>query len=775
MKKAKIVFMISVMASIFSCFFAAYGMEEKSIVSVFTPEVDCPTFQDVKEDSWYFEAVKDSCEKGILTSINEKTFAPDKNLTAAQIVTIAARMHASFEGNTIAENSGDWFSPYFAYAKSANLLPEEYSEKDGLLKKEATREVIAYIFKRALPCESFPKINERALSDLSSVSAAYQKEVSIMNQTGIIGGMEDGKFHGEKSATRAEVATMIMRMTTPVERLCYDPAYNHDMLGQEGNKKGNKISGPFFTMAYDDSGLYLSENQGEKAEIQKVSANGNKIQTIYTISGSYVSIDELQKSGKYLYFKQDKQGYGIKDISQSIIRLNTLTNAAETVFESKSVIGEYIVYGDRIYFVADEISLTNITYQLFEIKNGQTRKILEEKNTRILNLHCFQNKLFFCTTKGTYKSSFDLYQIDLNSGNKKQILGNISSGTYVANTAYYSEMGSNTIRKCSLIEPESQKIVGITRYEKWSDIERISVVKGQIYVAFRDEWGIFHVDNGVVKLYTTLQENLSFFSVYREYIFYKIGSSGEGRILVTKQDLEKSQTVTLERWVADGQKIVAKAPEPSVPKQEPITSAGKADVSVTKGSSTKKLTAEQIYQKCAPAVFYIEVYDKQGNAFASGSGFFINSTGTFITNFHVVEGSYGAKIYLTDGREFWAEKVLAVDSKKDIAILQVKGKDFSYLPFGDSAKIAGGQKIYTIGSPLGLSNTISDGLISNPQRKINKNVVRIQISAPISHGSSGGALIDEYGNVIGITSGGLTEGENLNLAIPINEVYSLMK
>ncbi len=118
----------------------------------------------------------------------------------------------------------------------------------------------------------------------------------------------------------------------------------------------------------------------------------------------------------------------------------------------------------------------------------------------------------------------------------------------------------------------------------------------------------------------------------------------------------------------------------------------------------------------------------------------------------------------------WADSLLGSSIVNDIAILKIPGTGFDYLKIGDSAKVVGGQTIYTIGCPLGLENTISAGLISNPERLFDGQTW-FQISAPISPGSSGGALINEFGEVIGITTGTFIDGQNLNLAIPIDQIY----
>jgi len=187
------------------------------------------------------------------------------------------------------------------------------------------------------------------------------------------------------------------------------------------------------------------------------------------------------------------------------------------------------------------------------------------------------------------------------------------------------------------------------------------------------------------------------------------------------------------------------------------------EVTATEG---KDLTAEEIYAKCAPMVFYIEIYDKFGNATASGSGFFIEDSGVAVTNYHVIEGGYSAYAYTTESEKLLVIGVLDYSKEEDWAVLQIQCNDNEYLKIGDCTSITGGSKVYAIGSPLGLQNTISEGIVSNPAR--NGGAVNyIQITTPISHGSSGGALINSKGEVIGITSAGFSEGQNLNLAIPM--------
>ena len=186
--------------------------------------------------------------------------------------------------------------------------------------------------------------------------------------------------------------------------------------------------------------------------------------------------------------------------------------------------------------------------------------------------------------------------------------------------------------------------------------------------------------------------------------------------------------------------------------------------------SKKELSAEEIYEKCSSAVFYIEVYNSFGEMTASGSGFFIDNNGTAVTNYHVINGCYSAKITLSNEKKTYdIMGVYDFDENEDWAIIETDVKNSNYLEIGTSSTVVGGATVFAIGSPLGLQNTISQGLISNPQRT-EENVSYIQTSAATSSGSSGGALLNKYGEVIGITSASYIDGQNLNLALPMSYI-----
>ena len=181
----------------------------------------------------------------------------------------------------------------------------------------------------------------------------------------------------------------------------------------------------------------------------------------------------------------------------------------------------------------------------------------------------------------------------------------------------------------------------------------------------------------------------------------------------------------------------------------------------------KVLSGSQIFEKYNPAVFMI--YTSDGWNDYQGSGFFVTSSGIGVSNYHVFEGTtIGYEtIKLSNGQTYKIRNVIAKSKDDDFIVFQVesRGYSFNYIPMGKkNPKV--GEKVYTIGSPLGLENTFSSGEISQLRED---NL--IQINAPIDHGSSGGALINEYGEVFGITTAGIeTSGANLNFAVDIDVV-----
>ena len=199
--------------------------------------------------------------------------------------------------------------------------------------------------------------------------------------------------------------------------------------------------------------------------------------------------------------------------------------------------------------------------------------------------------------------------------------------------------------------------------------------------------------------------------------------------------------------------------------QAPIKQPVVTEVSTPK-IINETLTASEVFEKFNSAVCMI--FTSNGISGFQGSGFFVNSNGLAVSNYHVFKGTGVGweSIKLSNGKECKVREVVAKDEDNDFILFYVDITDeCNYIPISNRTKKVG-EKVYTNGSPRGLENTFSSGEISQFR---GDNV--IQINAPIDHGSSGGALINEYGEVIGITSAGLDDsGANLNFAMDIDVV-----
>lgn len=188
--------------------------------------------------------------------------------------------------------------------------------------------------------------------------------------------------------------------------------------------------------------------------------------------------------------------------------------------------------------------------------------------------------------------------------------------------------------------------------------------------------------------------------------------------------------------------------------------------------SGDKLEGSQIFEHYCSAVFM--VFTTDGSNAYQGSGFFINNEGLAVSNYHVFKGtSIGfEQIKLVDSDvAYKIEEVIQKSEQEDFILFRVDCENTNYIPIAtDKPKI--GEKVYAIGSPRGLENTFSSGEVSQWRAD---NLM--QISALIDHGNSGGALINEYGEVVGITSGSFADGSqaNLNYAWSIDAVRPYIK
>jgi len=179
-----------------------------------------------------------------------------------------------------------------------------------------------------------------------------------------------------------------------------------------------------------------------------------------------------------------------------------------------------------------------------------------------------------------------------------------------------------------------------------------------------------------------------------------------------------------------------------------------------------------LIKKTRPATVTIATLGFGSKLLRQGSGFFITNSGHIITNRHVIEGGIHLKITTSDGKKYNSLKFVAVDFLADLVrvLLEEKGR---FTPLKLSSRLPKvGERIVVVGSPLGLEQTASEGIISGIREIPGMGLV-YQLTAPISPGSSGSPVIDMHGEVIGVATLQVTKGQNLNFAVPSTRVLAL--
>lgn len=163
----------------------------------------------------------------------------------------------------------------------------------------------------------------------------------------------------------------------------------------------------------------------------------------------------------------------------------------------------------------------------------------------------------------------------------------------------------------------------------------------------------------------------------------------------------------------------------------------------------------------------IHTYDVTGSQIALGSGVFLSDEGLILTNAHVVHGAYSARVEYPGGASD-AVTIFSQDDARDLAILGIEVSDVHPVTLSPiPAEV--GDHVIAIGNPLGLGGTVSDGIVSGI-RRVDENLELIQITVPISPGSSGGVLLNDSAEMVGLTTSTLTEGQNINFAVSIRSI-----
>jgi serine protease Do len=233
--------------------------------------------------------------------------------------------------------------------------------------------------------------------------------------------------------------------------------------------------------------------------------------------------------------------------------------------------------------------------------------------------------------------------------------------------------------------------------------------------------------------------------------------------------IPRSEIVELKReTLGTNQPAEAASPPPSQ-----ASADGEASLYSPRGKSLSAGSVKDLVAELGEAVVQVKT------PASIGSGFIINEEGFLITNFHVIEGEtqlmvevYHQKNGLLERKTYKQIRIIAMNKFQDLALLRITDKaapKFKYVPLGQSDTLTVGDRVFAIGSPLGLERTVTEGIVSTKTRQM-AGELYLQTTAQINPGNSGGPLFSLTGEVVGVTNMKITYGEGLGFAIPVDAV-----
>ncbi len=243
-----------------------------------------------------------------------------------------------------------------------------------------------------------------------------------------------------------------------------------------------------------------------------------------------------------------------------------------------------------------------------------------------------------------------------------------------------------------------------------------------------------------------------------------------------KKSVSEKNPASAPNPVSIARPVKAKKPASTIRSE----AAGEA-VSIARPVKAKRPSSEKEQEKSfeqlallASSVVMIGIHDRKGDMIGTGSGIMIGRDGYILTNNHVASGGsfYSVRIE-EDETVYSTDELIKYHPVLDLAVLRIERRLTPLPIYSGKKNLVRGQKVVAIGSPLGLFNSVSDGIISG-FRKID-GVDMIQFTAPTSHGSSGGALLNMYGEVIGISTAGFDNAQNINLAVGYESIHPFIK
>jgi periplasmic serine protease DO-like len=249
------------------------------------------------------------------------------------------------------------------------------------------------------------------------------------------------------------------------------------------------------------------------------------------------------------------------------------------------------------------------------------------------------------------------------------------------------------------------------------------------------------------------------------YVSYKGSDSGIHDNSDYKSENTGKKTVTKPR--------LSLPQRPDRVRREPVYSPAVKAACENQTQKRRELSFEEL-AKLASSIVLITAYGEKGKPLSLGSGIMIGKDGFILTNYHVISKGVFYSVNIEEDKNVYStDEIVKYHTVLDLAVIRIRRKLDPLPVCSDEKGLVRGQKVVAIGSPLGFFNSVSDGIISGFRQF--EDMDMIQFTAPISSGSSGGALLNMYGEVIGISTAGIDEGQNINLAVSYENINNFAK
>lgn len=302
------------------------------------------TFKDVSTRDWCYTGIKAAYDKGILLGYDDGTFLPESYVNWAHAITIAARLHAVYHGNSLRTTADDgefWYQPYYDYCESYDLLPPTTPKGVYLSGVVIPRYALAYIFSRAIDAEDMPVISDRPIADLNSIPAEYREAVQTMYASGVMTGYEDNRFDGNASTKRSHVAVVVARLLLPSNRFGHDSRANADMADFESNLENDSIVvqyGGYYYCLYK----YYETTTDERFALYRTDGNDNAVQLYSCKDNEYLS--DLSLYNGCIYFSKNNAG----SASGAMMKYDPKTGKVSTIYIGYNI-ESYCFYDGELY------------------------------------------------------------------------------------------------------------------------------------------------------------------------------------------------------------------------------------------------------------------------------------------------------------------------------------------------------------------------------------------------------------------------------------------